>query len=255
MTKAVPQTDPAQNVQDDLQRRNLEMDQRIEALEQRLRRSRADFQEFTSRVAHDLREPLRTVGIYAQLVSTKPPGDEDAALYLSYIQDAVERAQTLLAAMTEYAALDAEPRRPVPVEMNAVFDEVLRRIQLPAGAAVTSDPLPAVIGEFELLVKILRQLIDNALKFAGRPDPVVHVFTQVSEGDCVISVRDNGPGIDPAHHQRVFDLFRRLHGRDYPGTGMGLAYARSAIEALGGRIWVESTPGQGSTFSFSLPPA
>lgn len=254
MTEAVRQQDPDQLKQ------ALETEQQNSAaLEDRLRRSRADFQEFTSRVAHDLREPLRTVSIYSQLVSSKAAGDENATLYLSYMQDAVERAQTLLAAMTEYAAIEAEPRRPVPVNMDAVFEEAVRRITLPAAAAVTSDPLPTVSGEFELLTKVLRHLIENALKFAGRPDPVVHVTSQVSappaEAGFIISVHDNGCGIEPAHFDRIFGLFRRLHGREFPGTGMGLAFARNGIESLGGRIWVESIPGQGSVFSFSLPPA
>lgn len=224
-------------------------------LEDRLRRSRADFQEFTSRVSHDLREPLRTVSVYAQLITTKGAGDEDAALYLSYIQDAVERAQALLAALMEYAAIDAEPRPPVRVDMNTVYNEALRRIDCAASAAISSDPLPAVTGDFELLTKVMRHLLENAVKFAGRPDPIVHVAARESDQDVIISVRDNGPGIDPAHHERVFGPFRRLHGREIPGTGLGLAFSKGAIESLGGRIWLESTPGQGSVFLFILPSA
>jgi signal transduction histidine kinase len=231
----------------------LESEQRMRAeLEGRLRRARADFQEFTSRVAHDLREPLRTVGVYSLLVSSKVGEDEDARLYLSFMQDAVERMQALLAAMIEYASVEGEPRHPVSVDMNAVTQDALRRIET-GNASVTRDPLPSVSGDFDLLTKVMRHLVENAIKFAGRSDPEVHISARPEEHDWVISVTDNGPGIDPSHHEFVFGIFRRLHGRDFKGTGLGLAFSRSAIESLGGHIWLESTAGQGSKFCFRLP--
>jgi len=248
MTKTVTQ----RNL-DDL-REALETEQHARCeLEDRLRRSRAEFQEFASRISHDLREPLRTVSIYSQLVSTKNPGDEDTGLYLKYIQDAIERSQVLLTAMMEYAAVDAEPRRPVAVDMNAIVQDALRRIPLASQNAITCDNLPSVVGEFDPLTRVVRHLLENALKFAQRPDPSIHVSARRAGADWTISVRDNGPGIDSSQHQRVFELFRRLHGREFPGIGLGLAYAKSVIESLGGKIWVESTPGEGATFLFSLP--
>ncbi len=231
----------------------LESEQRQRAeLETRLRRMRADFQEFTSRVAHDLREPLRTVGVYSLLVSSKAGEDEDARLYLTFLQDAVERMQALLGAMIEYASVEGEPRHPVSVDLNAVTQEALRRIE-PGSASITRDPLPSVSGDFDLLTKVMRHLVENAIKFAGRPDPAVHISARRDEHDWVISVADNGPGIDPSHQEFIFGIFRRLHGRDFKGTGLGLAFSKNAIESLGGRIWVESTPGSGSTFHFKLP--
>lgn len=229
----------------------------LEACEGRLRRSNTDFQEFVSRVSHDLREPLRTIASYSQLLANRNPnpGDEDSELFFRYILDAVDRAQSLLAAMVEYAT--AEPERPHPtrVDMNSVAFEALRRIQVPEGGTVTQDQLPAVVGDFDPLAKVLQHLIGNAIKFAGRPDPQIHLAAREEGADVIFSVRDNGPGIEPAHFERIFGLFRRLHGRDIPGNGLGLAYARRAIESLGGRIWVESQPGGGSTFLFTLPAA
>ncbi len=229
----------------------------LEGAEERLRRANADFQEFVSRVSHDLREPLRTVASYCQLLAAKnnSHADEDTELYMRFIQDAVDRAQSLLSAMVEYASAEPEKRHPTRVEMNAVFFEATRRLNAPTTVAVTRDELPAVIADFDPLAKVMHHLLDNALKFASRPDPAIHVSARQEGYDWVIAVRDNGPGIDPAHFDRIFGLFRRLHGRDVPGNGLGLAFSRKAIESLGGRIWVESKPGEGSTFLFSLAAA
>jgi|HubBroStandDraft_2_1064218.scaffolds.fasta_scaffold107276_3 signal transduction histidine kinase len=221
-------------------------------LETQLRRLRADFQEFTSRVAHDLREPLRTVAVYSSLVSSKAGEDPDARIYLQFLQDAVERMTALLAAMIEYSSVEGEPRHPVPVDLNAVTQEALRRLET-GTATITRDPLPVVTGEFDVLTKVIRHLVENAIRFAGRPDPVVHISARRDEDDWIVSVADNGPGIDRSHHDWIFGIFRRLHGREFKGTGLGLAFSKSAIESLGGRIWVESEPGSGATFCFKLP--
>jgi light-regulated signal transduction histidine kinase (bacteriophytochrome) len=227
---------------------------RMEA-EDRMRRVNADFQEFASRIAHDLREPLRTVSSYCQLLANRfsQPQDEDVELFLRYIRDAVDRSQTLLAAVVEYSTIEADKRRPVAVDLNAVFSEAARRPE--AEHLHKHGNLPRVIAEYDLLVNVMRHLFDNAVKFAGRPDVSVDVSAQRDDQDWVVAVQDNGPGIDPAHHERVFGFFRRLHGREFPGTGLGLAYSRKAIECLGGRLWVESKPGEGATFLFSLPAA
>ncbi len=250
---------PEPKVQPALEIEKLRTD--LDAAESRLRRANADFQEFVSRVSHDLREPLRTIASYCQLLKVKQAGhtDEDTELYMRYMLDGVERAQSLLGAMVEYASAEPEKRRPTRVDLNAALFEAIQRMQTsdkpPSEDAITHDPLPAVIADFDPITKVLQHLLDNAIKFAGRPDPRVHVSARPEGDEWVISVRDNGPGIDPAHHNRIFGLFRRLHGRDVPGNGLGLAFARKAIESLGGRIWVESKKGEGSTFYFTLPAA
>jgi light-regulated signal transduction histidine kinase (bacteriophytochrome) len=227
---------------------------RLEA-EERLRRANADFQEFATRIAHDLREPLRTVSSYCQLLANRfgNADDEDAALFLRYIHDAVERAQTLMAGVVEYSTIEGEQRRPASVDLNAVVSDAARR----AGQdhVHPQGNLPAVIGDYGLLVNVMRHLFDNAMKFAQRPDVFIAVSARRQDGDCIVAVRDNGPGIDPAHQERVFGFFRRLHGREYPGAGLGLAYCRKAIDVLGGRMWLESKPGEGATFLFRLPAA
>jgi signal transduction histidine kinase len=112
-----------------------------------------------------------------------------------------------------------------------------------------------VCGDFEVLTKVLRHLIGNAIEYCSTPSPRVHISSRREDLEWLFSVEDNGPGIDPAFQGRIFGAFKRLHGKEHPGNGLGLAYCKKAIEWHGGRMWVESTPGAGSTFYFSLPPA
>jgi chemotaxis family two-component system sensor kinase Cph1 len=119
---------------------------------------------------------------------------------------------------------------------------------------VTHDPLPIVTGDGELLVQVLQNLIGNAVKFTDAETPQVHIHAEPQGDAWVFSVRDNGIGIDPRFAERIFVIFQRLHNRtEYPGTGMGLAICKKAVERLGGRIWVDSEPGKGSTFYFTIP--
>jgi chemotaxis family two-component system sensor kinase Cph1 len=122
-------------------------------------------------------------------------------------------------------------------------------------AIVTSDPLPAVMGDFETLTKVLHHLIRNAIEYCGAPSPRVHISARRDDLEWVFSVQDNGPGIDSAFQGRIFGVFKRLHGKEHPGNGLGLAFCKKAIEWQGGRMWMESAPGAGSTFYFTLPPA
>jgi signal transduction histidine kinase len=115
--------------------------------------------------------------------------------------------------------------------------------------------LPAVCGDFEILTRVLHHLIENAIEYCGTASPRVHISARRAELEWVLSVADNGPGIDLAFQDRIFEVFRRLHGSEHPGNGLGLAFCRKVIESQGGLIWVESTPGAGSTFYFTLPPA
>ena len=140
--------------------------------------------------------------------------------------------------------------------MNDVFRQAVQSARpLPENrnAVVTRDELPVVIGDFDKLVRVVGHLLDNAVKYAGRPDPQVHVSSRAAGAEWIVSVKDNGPGIDPARHESIFGVFQRLHGKEYPGVGLGLAYSKKAIACQGGRIWVESNGGNGSTFYFTIP--
>lgn len=240
-------------------RRTVEAEKQLRLqAERRLRQLNSDFQEFTSMVCHDLREPLRTVGAYCQLLASRASGptDPEADRFLHYILEAVDRTQTMLSGMVEYATADSEKRNVGKIDMNAVFWEGARRASPnpeQTDGIFTHDPLPVVSGDFDTLTKIMRNLLENSVKFSPRPDPRTHVSAKREGPEWVFSVKDNGPGIDAAHHQRIFGLFKRLHGKDFPGSGLGLPYCRKALDFYGGRIWVDSTPGDGSTFYFTLP--
>jgi light-regulated signal transduction histidine kinase (bacteriophytochrome) len=225
-------------------------------VQKRLERATAEFEEFVSMAAHHLRESLRDVAANSQLMAETYASrlDSDGDVFLSHIRDGVARMQSLLTDMVEYAVAGTGDRLPSRTDMEAVLllamDEQLRE-----SAIVSHDPLPVVMGNSEMLTKVLKHLIRNAVEYCGIAYPRVHISSKRERLEWVFAVQDNGPGIDPAFHDRVFGVFKRLHGKEYAGTGLGLAFCKKAIEWHGGRIWVESTPGKGSTFYFTLPPA
>ncbi len=225
-----------------------------------LDRASADFEEFVSMAAHNLRESLRDVASFSQLMAETYAGrlDSDAGVFLGRIQDGAASMQSLLTDMVDYWATEAGNRQPSRTDMEAVLRQALlstnKQIR-EKNAIVTHDPLPAVTGDFEILTKVLHHLIRNAIEYCGTPSPCVHTSSKRVDPDWVFSVKDNGPGIDPAFKGRIFAAFKRLHGKEHPGSGLGLAFCKKAIEWHGGRIWMESTPGEGAIFYFTLPPA
>ena len=234
---------------------------RMEFEIERMRRALdAEFEEFVSMAAHNLRESLRDVASFSQLMAETYAGrlDSDAGVFLERIQEGAARMQSLLADMVDYWATGTQDRQASRTDMEAVLSQALLstdKQMTEQSAMVTHDPLPAVTGDFETLTKVLHHLIGNAIEYCGTPSPRVHISSGRVDSDWVFSVADNGPGIDPAFHGRVFGVFKRLHGKEYPGNGLGLAFCQKAIQWHGGRMWLESTPGAGSTFYFSLPPA
>ncbi len=228
--------------------------------ERQLELANAEFEEFVSTAAHNLRESLREVAAYRQLLAETQAGRLDAAgeEYLKHIGDGAARMQSILADVVDYWTTSAGGREPAGTNMEGVLSQALgvTAKQVAArGAIVTHDPLPVVMGDFDILTKVVAHLLRNAITYNDEPAPRVHVSSrQVDEG-LAITVQDNGPGIDQAFHARIFEAFRRLHGKAYPGNGLGLAFCVRAIKGMGGRIWLESAPGTGSTFYFTLPAA
>jgi light-regulated signal transduction histidine kinase (bacteriophytochrome) len=220
----------------------------------------AEFEEFVSMAAHNLRDSLRDVAAFSQLMAETYDGrlDSDAAVFLGRIREGAARMQSLLADMVDYWAAGTGGRQSSPTDMEAVLRQALLSTDkqlTERSAIVTHDPLPAVAGDFEILTKVLGHLIRNAIEYCGAPSPRVHISSRRVDSDWVFSVADNGPGIDPAFQDRVFGVFKRLHGNELPGNGLGLAFCRKAIQWHGGRMWLESAPGAGATFYFTLPPA
>jgi light-regulated signal transduction histidine kinase (bacteriophytochrome) len=238
-------------------RGELEMEtQRCLDLQRLLDRADTGFERFVSLAAHSFSESLRQVMSYTQLLAEARPEGADAGDCLGHIRAGAARMQSLVADMVDYWAVDDRPPSPTPME-PVLAHAILAADALIAarGAIVTHDALPLVWGDFGVLANVMRHLLRNAIEYCEAPVPLVHVTARQEDRQWAILVQDNGPGVEPAFQERIFGPFQRLHGRQYPGNGLGLAFCRKAIERLGGRMSMESTPGPGSCFRFTLPAA
>jgi light-regulated signal transduction histidine kinase (bacteriophytochrome) len=224
-----------------------------------LARSNAELQQFAYVASHDLQEPLRMVASFTQLLGQRYKGKlgADADEFIGYAVDGAHRMQVLVNDLLAFSRVGTRDKEFTAADCEKVLQTVLANLQKTleeSSGQVTHDPLPTVRGDETQLLQVLQNLVGNALKFHGAEPPRVHVSAQQIKGEWRFSVRDNGIGIDLQHAERIFLLFQRLHTRaEFPGTGMGLAITKKIVERHGGRIWVESEPGKGSTFYFSLP--
>ena len=216
-------------------------------------RSNMALQAFAHNIAHDLREPLRTIGSFTQLLIRKAPLDPENKKIADFIVDRVSRMTTLLEDLltsATYGFQSALER----VEMECAARQAMQNLTetlTSSGAIVTIDPLPAVQADESDLTRLFQNLISNAVKYRREAPIEIRISAERSGPDWIISVRDNGIGIAKKQHRHVFGLFTRLHTHEVPGAGIGLAVCKKIVEDRGGRIWVESKPGAGSTFSFS----
>jgi len=224
-----------------------------------LARSNTELEQFAYVASHDLQEPLRMVSSYLQLVEQRYAGklDAEATEFINYAVDGAGRMRTLIRDLLEYSRVGRRQQSLLPVQCETIFQNVVQSLQqaiLDSHATVTAGPLPTVLADTTELTQLLQNLIGNAIKFHGPQPPVVHVEVSRQAGYWQFAVRDNGIGIEPEYFEKVFVIFQRLHSRtDYPGTGLGLAICKKIIDRAGGRIWIESTLGQGTTFFFTLP--
>jgi two-component system, sensor histidine kinase and response regulator len=240
---------------------NAELERRVEERTAELRRSNEELQQFAYVASHDLQEPLRMVTSYVQLLAQRYQGqlDSEAQEFIGYAVEGAQRMKALIDDLLAYSRVNIRERLVVPTDSGAVLQQTLQNLHIQiaeSGATVTADPLPTVSTDRMQLGLLWQNLLSNALKFRGQEPPRVHVSARRQGNEWVFSVRDNGIGMEPRHTERIFQMFQRLHTRqEYPGTGIGLAICKKIVERHGGRIWVESEPGQGTTFSFTLPAA
>jgi len=232
--------------------------QQAVAVEQELDRIREEFREFVFHAVHDLRAPLRAVSTSSEILGGiyGDSTDERAIRCLRYIREGTNRMASLLQDIAAYCEGEGGQLHLAEMSLNAVLAQVQRQVsdELQKNAAVlTQDPLPTVKGDFVAMAVVFRHLIENACKFRRTEAPCIHVGSTRNGSEWILSVRDNGMGFKSEYADVVFQPFKRLHGKEYPGSGLGLALTKRILDQHGGRIWVESTPGQGSTFSFSLP--
>jgi signal transduction histidine kinase len=224
-----------------------------------LTRSNRELEQFAYVASHDLKEPLRKVRIYLQLLEQQYRGrlDEKADQYIAYAVDSAGQMQALVNDLLAYARVGSRGKPSGPVDCSAAFDQAVANLGMPvqeSGAVVTRGDLPTVQADASQLVQLFQNLVENAVKFRGDQPPVVRAEAVRQEGEWLFSVKDNGIGIDRQYAERVFVIFERLHSKvEYPGTGMGLAICKKIVERHGGKIWVESQSGKGATFWFSLP--
>jgi signal transduction histidine kinase/DNA-binding response OmpR family regulator len=231
---------------------------RLEVARQALQRSNDELRQFAYVASHDLQEPLRTVASFTQLLVSRyrEIGAAEADEFVSLIVDGVERMSVLIHDLLEYSHTGVQKTLPSePAAAESALEEVLFSLSAAiqeSGATITHDPLPEVWLESRSLVQLLQNLIGNAIKYRGRDPLHVHVSAELTGEEWHFSVTDNGIGIAPQYHSRIFGIFKRLHGKEIPGTGIGLAICQRIVEWHGGRIWVDSELGSGAVFHFTL---
>ena len=259
ITTVVRDITERRRAEEKVRRLNAELEERVASRTAELSRSNEALRQFAWAASHDLQEPLRTVVVYSQwLVRDHARQMEGSARqFLEFIIKGGMRMNNLLAALREYMQVtDSGSEELTLVDTEGALRLAISNLQSAieeSGALVDSEPLPTVMGVRVLLVQIFQNLIANAIRYA-KPGvaPCIHVSSEQTESGHVFTVEDNGIGIDPEYHERVFGVFKRLH-TDSAGTGIGLAICKAAVERWGGRIWVESQSGSGAAFRFTVP--
>ena len=229
--------------------------------EEALQTTNAELQHFAYALTHDLQEPLRMVVNFTELLGREYAGklSKEADQFIAFSMEGALRIEALLKALLSYwEVTEREPESFASIDCGAVLAKALLNLQAAieeSGAIVTSDPLPTVVAEEVLLTQLFQNLISNSIKYRGGETPRIHVSAERQAEGWLFAVRDNGIGIDPQEADWVFGMFKRLHGSEVPGTGIGLALCKKLVERRGGRIWVESERGRGATFKFTIPVA
>jgi light-regulated signal transduction histidine kinase (bacteriophytochrome) len=234
----------------------------VERLRAELDRSNERLSQILRAASHDFAQPLQIIFSYADLIGARYAGrlDDTGERFLAGIETGAKRIRALVDGMFAYSELSRHATELTRVDCNDVVDAALEALDdqiEESGATVIVDHLPTVTADPMELRRLFENLLDNAIKFTSPHDsPEIEVSAEKSPPAWVFSVRDNGTGLDFAQRERIFEMFERLHPRgEYPGAGIGLAICKQVVERLGGRIWVESGPGRGSTFRFTVPSA
>ncbi|WP_224448025.1 PAS domain S-box protein [Haloprofundus salilacus] len=246
----------AQDVTDRKQR-----ERRLEELIDRLEESNERLEQFAYAASHDLREPLRMISSYLQLLERRYADvlDEDGEEFIEFAVDGAERMKAMIEGLLEYSRVDTRGDPFEPVELDAVVADVCDDLQVrikETDAEITTDSLPRIDGDEEQLRQVFQNLLDNAIEYSGDEPPRVYISADRQGAEWVVSVSDEGIGIEPDDTDRVFEVFQSLHTTDdHAGSGIGLALCQRIVERHGGDIWVDSEPGEGTTFSLTLPAA
>ena len=234
-------------------------EQELAVANQVLEESNLELKQFAYIASHDLQTPLRSITGFVQLLQQEYEGklDEQAQDWILRTVRAVARMQTLIRDLLSYSRVEARSGPFTQIPFLDIVNDALILLESSihdSGGQVTCGRLPIVMGDRSQLVQLMQNLIGNGLAYRSGKPPQIHISAERGGKDWIFSVRDNGIGIAPEYHERIFEIFQRLHDKkDYPGTGIGLAVCRRIVGGHGGRIWVESEPGKGSTFRFTIP--
>ncbi len=224
-----------------------------------LKRSNEDLQQFAYATSHDLQEPLRGIAGFTKLLEKRYKGklDDQADEFVEYIIDDVKRMQVLIKALLDYSRVGTKGKTFKLTNGSVALEEAMYNLRMAienSKTEITYDLLPIVMADSSQLSRLFQNLIGNVIKFKGSQIPKIHISAKQEGDEWVFSVRDKGIGIDPKNFERIFMVFQRLHTREeYEGTGIGLAVCKKIAERHGGRIWVESEIGKGSTFYSTMP--
>jgi signal transduction histidine kinase len=230
----------------------------LQKANQELARSNADLEQFAGIASHDLRSPLATINGYAQLLQLcgKEQLDDQCNEFVAKILNLCDRTDLLIGELLSYAHLNQAQEPFQLLSSDRLVQQALENLRTEIyqnQAQITYDLLPEIIGTESQFIQLFQNLIENAIKYRGKESPRVHLSAVLQDNHYLFSIQDNGIGIDEQYCAHIFQIFKRLHPQDYPGTGIGLATCRKIVERHGGSIWIESQIGQGSTFYFTVP--
>jgi PAS domain S-box-containing protein len=239
----------------------VEAETKLKKYTQDLERSNKELEQFAYVASHDLQEPLRMVASYVQMLRRRYEDklDDDANDFINFAVDGATRMQNLINDLLAFSRISTRGKPFEATDTENIMDQILSNLEIAieeSGASVTHDPLPIVMADPSQLTQLLQNLISNGIKFHGDHPPKVHISAQRKDDVWVFSVKDNGIGIEKQYFDRIFVIFQRLHGKtEYSGTGIGLAVCNRIVARHGGSIWLESEPGNGTTFYFTIPRA
>jgi signal transduction histidine kinase len=235
-----------------------QMDDKLQKLLINLKKSNEELEQFAYVASHDLQEPLRMVSSYTQLLEKRYSEklDQDAHEFIHFAVDGANRMQRLINDLLEYSRVTTRGKEFKETDMFSALGQAIRNMQMKIEdnhAVITNGELPKVKADEEQIMRVFQNLIDNAIKFKGKESPRIHIDCIAKDGYWTFSVKDNGIGMDPKYEDRIFEIFQRLSNQaEHPGTGIGLAICKRIVERHGGKIWMESEPGNGTTFLFTL---